>query len=207
MSLVTVHQSFNGFPSICFANDKLHYIESQGYNNGVHYVYNRKERKFKKLMDTKFPINMWFTGQNMVYLNTKQSIIVLSDKLHQYSFITNEWETWGGILQKSRKVAGSLVVTNDEKYIIIIGGYHFGHGDTDNIAIVDVEQKSLKEIDIKCPMHMDYKAIIVENGYYDELLVYGWIRDTVDRMTAVPIEIIQLIQEWIYHQDLHIIAS
>ena len=41
----------------------------------------------------------------------------------------------------------------------------------------------------------------------DELLVSGWIREGYKSKKVFPMEIIQLIQQWMSHTNLHLIAS
>ena len=55
---------------------------------------------------------------------------------------------------------------------------------------------------------MQYQAIIVGNAYNDELLVFGWMREVCKLLTfeIFPNEVMKLIQRWVVHRDLHLIA-
>ena len=72
------------------------------------------------------------------------------------------------------------VLTNDQKYIIIIGGEsNIGWLEkrvTDNIFVLDLENKTIKQSKIKCPQADRFKALIVPISFKNKLIVFGFLR-------------------------------
>ena len=200
---------FWDYPSVCFVDNVLHIVEENS-----HHIFDLKESKFEKLCDLPFFLNEGCVGQNFVYLKSTQSLILINGDIYEYSLINKEWQRWNIFKNEmckeqdlEKRVGATVVVTNDEAYIIMVGGMDENLAAKNDISIIDVAAKTIQEIDLKCPDEFMFNSILCCDQLQCESLVYGWIRNIYYDQQLLPVDIMKIIEQYVYQYDLHIIAS
>ena len=215
MKLLASNCAFSGYPSIYFANNVLHILTEEYRHSDVpkfqsHHIFNPKNNTFSKLSDIPFMItpNYGSFGQNMIHLKARQSLIIYTDNIYEYSLVDNDWTSWDifGKYEHGAPGGSTITSTKDEKYILIIGNQRSSRI-SDGIIIIDIESQSAASLEIKAPRGNIYKCITMNNGYLNDLLVSGWIRNVYQRMNRIPNDIIKLIEAWLFKEYLHLVSS
>ena len=100
------------------------------------------------------------------------------------------------------------VLTTDEKYVIIFGGWDQAiWGDGDDIYIWNLESMEFRKSEKKCPTKSQFHACIM--GYQvDDLLVHGYLRMcSKDDIEYLPQDIVKLVGHWCCNDFLHLFMS
>ena len=142
----------------------------------------------------------FLSGSCLIYVSSQDLLLIFGGPLkniHQFSLATNTWTVWNDKLDCSFSY-GIAVLTNDERYVIIVGS--FG---SDEIYVLDLRQELLKKSAIRCPESGSHLAAISSNIQMDDLMVNGYIRFIHDE---VPPEIVGLILKYYTVEMLHWMA-
>lgn len=94
-----------------------------------------------------------------------------------FSFSTNKWRKIDYL--KFDNSGASAVITIDENYIIIYGGWNKNFQQMDDIYVLDIKednQYKLKKSVIKVPKIARYNMLIRGSDTEHELLVDGWVK-------------------------------
>ena len=230
MELLASNSVFSGYPSIYFADNVLHILTEENsparsrnrflpYIPPIksHYIFDPKDNTFLKLSDIPFMVtpNCGIFGQNMIHLKTRQSLILFTDNIYEYSLVDKNWTAWDvfGKYEHGAPYGATITLTKNEKYILIITGNRRSSrtrsrcGMSDGIMSIDIETQSRSHSVIKVPQAKSYKGIIMNNGYLNDLLVSGWIREVDQKANRIPNDIIKLIKAWLFKEYLHLVSS
>merc|ERR1712176_698745 len=129
----------------------------------------------------------------VIYLKAKESILLLAgtdccqeecyDTIYEFSVQNSKWHKWDVEMPKDVESFGAVVTRNDE-YIIIFGGIRSLRWDrkVDDIFVYDTKMDGgcFIKCNIKCPKTGSCEAVITDNNYRDELLVFGFINETYE---------------------------
>ena len=109
--------------------------------------------------------------------------------------------------------AFGIVITCDDRFVIILGGHTDHQRQVDDIYVFDTKSDTFYKSKLKCPLKRRYHAVITGDLSRDNLLCYGYIRQCYKMnqfkemlLPLPPSEIIQLIIKWVFNEDIHLIA-
>lgn len=201
----------------------------------MHWIFHIKSQKLSKIHDFDASIGRGC----LCYISSQNKLLLCcgydwtnwnySNKFYLYDVSTKTWETLSNENENLRMHCG-FVLTNDEKYLITLGGWIHPGQDSDAICVLDIDnwkwhnieetgddedKNKDKKILVKCHCASSSStANIINNIEQTDLLTNGYIRglwrDETDFkcLDYPPMEIIRMIQswindEWIYLLDEH----
>lgn len=101
----------------------------------------------------------------------------------------------------------------DQQYVVLAGGWHKGTGASDKIFILDISSQNeneykINECAIKLPLKGINNLIRFGDSLRDRLLVIGWIKRLFNtkkfaKLNVPPMEIMELISCWYNGDTLH----
>ena len=100
--------------------------------------------------------------------------------------------------------AFGIVITCDNRFTIILGGYTPNETEKDDIYVFDTKSNTFYKSKVKCPKQGPNHAVITGDLSRDNLLCFGYIRQM--SLPFPPSEIIQLIVKWAFNEEIHLIA-
>ncbi len=112
--------------------------------------------------------------------------------IYEYSLETKVWGKWNDTIQLTCVYAGA-VLTDDERYVIIVGGNF-----SDKIYVLDIIEPSLKRSSIKCPKQGSHLI----NKMGNEFLINTFIKITSNHI-EIPMDIIGLVGKYFGNEVLH----
>ena len=119
-----------------------------------------------------------------------------------------KWSCWKQM--KYDYVYSMAVLTCDEKYVILAGGYNENFAETDDINVLTLDddgQHKLQLSRIKCPHRGPHYIAKTGGGIMDRLLVYGYIRNMMKGLDIdilkIPLEIMDMITNWYNVEMMH----
>ena len=133
--------------------------------------------------------------------------------MYEYDIKQNIWFKLG--IERPIELGScyDIVVTRDERYIICLGGlkqeedYNIIVNDdiwvVDTNTIDDHESGVFRRSKMRLPQPGKCKAVIVNNRYDDELLVFGYFRNNHD-YKDFPEELVRLMVEWMSIEYIHV---
>ena len=132
-----------------------------------------------------------------------------TDIIRKYSIPTQQWEELEIKLPHKITEFGH-VITKDERFIIIMGGYGgIKEYYQDTIFILDLYTMQFSKSDIRLPFAQECEAIIMESKDENNLLVHGYIRKETEKFNNlfIPFALISLLSIWHSIEYLHIMNS
>ena len=195
---------------------KLHII--LGGNNDKHYIIDIEKKECGELHRfDEYPKRLGHSG--LIYMKNKAQLWLLGGvdfdiistvrDIFIYSTKCNEWKLLDIKLPDSLKLFGHIC-TNDERYIVILGGHHFLK--EAKITVIDTKLLKVTTSSIECPINEHFHACLVDNTKQSELIVNGfinkcwkqdkWIDDAMMRYPSN--DIISLIHRFHYEQIIHL---
>eukprot|EP01084_Bolivina_argentea_P204862 349914_1 len=181
----------------------------------VHLMWNCDTNIITK-MDHPFNEDLW--GASAIYVPSKQIIILFQGLIdfaaQQYggiwtfSLLSNKWNKIKGLTFNYHHIR-SLILSFDEKYIIIAGG-RMDHtlNEVKKIYILDINKWILTKSNIYCPSKGPYNIVCMGKRLKDKILVNGWIRfENKKSKEMIPIEILNLILSWFSEEEIHCLKA
>ena len=194
-----------------FAENDLHLIA--GRSDDAHLIYNAQIKKFvRHLVYTDWQRN-YYGG--LIHLKSKRKMLFFggwtdlhqcTDDIWEYSFQCTDkrWVLLERKLPIEVQVFGS-VLTPDEQYIIILGGWAQNKGETDDIYIWDLENMDFRKSEIKCPKVGQYRACIMMDEV-QEIVIYGYLRKCIEMNDEnIPRDIVRMILKWCCNTFVHLL--
>eukprot|EP01084_Bolivina_argentea_P302323 521817_1 len=176
-----------------------------GYNNAKHLIWNNEKNELLEIYDfnKEEGIEMIYAA-SAVYVPSKGIIVMFGAASHiwKYCIATNEWKKVKGIT--FGYYGHSVALSSDEAYIVIAGGHDKAYNKVNMMHVLDIRDDNnyvLRKCSIKCPMSGRHKIVRSGGGLKDQLLVTGYIKQSVKSLPAL--DIINLIQRWYYEETIH----
>ena len=205
--------------------DKLIYFFD---NNQRYWITQKKQNKIEVLGRLSMT-NMIRKSGMVLYIPSRKCIVMLGGRGYD-TMKTNMREIWIFWLASQKwttikniafdRYNFGAVVTSDEKYILIFGGWINGNSyigkPTNEISILQITENNdwkMKQCSIKCPWAgtcMVTKSY--SNDRKDAFLVVGYIKICFQQpafkdIQIPPIPIVRLIQKWYNHDNIHYISA
>ena len=158
---------------IIFADDNLHVIGGQQDDSYMHLIYNKDTKEFNEHWTFQdFTYHHW---GGLVYVKSKYKMLLFggfegsdcinTDNIYEYSFADKKWSILDAKLP-IRCSSFGFILTPDDKYIIIFGGWD-QHRAIDDIYIWEIDRMIFRKCRLKCPVKSQYRACIM----MDEVLI------------------------------------
>eukprot|EP01084_Bolivina_argentea_P017928 33436_1 len=184
-----------------------------------HYIFDKQTKKSQHI-STRHNICI---GSSSVFVKSRQSIITTtqqcistihlqnSDKhqmVSEFSVINHKWNNFN----KNAPFDSAIVITKNEQYLILCGGYVNAYGYTDLILVYDICGNNFSESVVKCPNKQMFVAALTRNDEKDELLAFGFINDcfTLSELSDVPPlppYLIRFISNYVCNETIHLISK
>eukprot|EP01084_Bolivina_argentea_P091570 164827_1 len=197
------------------------------FNNNKHMIWNNTFNKFILQSNTPNDLNAW--GCGIIHISSKKCLLKLGgmtdvmndaiDSIYCYDLINKIWTKLHLTLPKPLKFV-KCVLTNDEKYIIIMGGRTINSDLNKDIFVMNTMKMSIKKSKITLkdemfqstfliPAENDLHINILSNKTIDELLSHGFIRNTweekhFENIMYIPYYLIQIITQYYNNEYLHV---
>eukprot|EP01084_Bolivina_argentea_P145829 255504_1 len=214
-------KNIGGYSVGTIINNECHIIG--GTNNSCHLKWCDKKQKYFKIHKfkgikkgiaygkliniQKLNCLLLFCGYDPGAKKTSKGLVPWFNIVQKYSIKKHKWETLKEIKLKNDRNAFGLVLTSDDKYVIICGGIEHVLNEsqsTNIIEILDVQKMEFKQCKISCPKQSAFNAIIRTDRFIDDLLGYGFVKSNTELF--VPNVIIDLIVTFFAQNDfLHLI--
>ena len=210
-------RNHNHFPNIVKSKDDVHLI--QGKNHLTHGTIDRDIKSYQDIIVSDHPLRIRRKDWTLfAYIQSKNAVLIISvitadstNSIFEYSLDTQNGRALTGMDYKYG--GGHLVVTNDEKHIIIFPAHNARYSTKRNktvICIIDILDNgnyNLRESKIKLPNNTLVHSTMIgitEDGN-SELLIFGYIRRVCKdyAMNDIPLEIKRIIVEQSKSQILH----
>ena len=147
-------------------------------------------------------------GKILLFGGYGHEISDASRKMHEFSFQDNQWTELGVKLPIDLSDFG-VVMTRNEQYLVIIGGWFKRITVSKNIYVFDLDKYEWSVSQIKC-IGGYCSAVITNDEYKDIVLTYGYIRDSYrgfENMPYLSDDIMRLMSKWISNQEIHLIQG
>eukprot|EP01084_Bolivina_argentea_P299044 515448_1 len=197
--------------SAVLAHDKFH-IFGGGRGEDKHYIFNEGNKKMDVIHQFAGVFDGGFSFQQTIYLPQKDVIFLIggfgdctcdsSDEIYYYDH--KSWKLFDLKLPVGLDAFG-CVVTRNEKYIILFGGDDtFGHM-RDIIIIIDLENMTIHESSVRCPLNAQFDAVLVDCSIRNQILVNGYVRwcwtlSGCKDIGCLCVDVINLIVMW-YNEE------
>ena len=157
----------------------------------------------------------------LIELKTRGSIISFGGlgwlgnvyhSIFEYNIKQNKWYRLNVEVPKDIEFSYDIVVTKDERYIICLGGVSVDpvlwRAHHDSIYVLDTNTIDDERVDtqwVKCNMKLPKggkcKALMMNNKYDDETLVFGFFRYYY---SDFPVELVKLMLNWVSIEYIHV---
>eukprot|EP01084_Bolivina_argentea_P256840 432589_1 len=201
-----------GWISLILADNSCHIIG--GDRNKHHWMCNKDKYEFK--LNYTFDWNVNSLGGNywngVIYVKSRQQILFFggwrsdeyqcSDVIYIYSLTENKWSVSDTNLPIQVQYFGSIL-TPDERFIILFGGWTFDDGNIDDIWIWNLEEMNITKSKLVCPDLGGYSATLLFDTVSD-ILIYGYLKEYCNQSVNIPYDIINIIGKWCYNCLVHL---
>lgn len=127
------------------------------------------------------------------------------DSFWEYDIEHNRWKKLSMTLPKPLKQFG-VVLTADERYIIVIGGTDQEDQCCDTIYIVDLKKMSIRESEVKSPQYSILNACLYVDTR-EKLATEGFVRECAEEMELyIPRDLRKMVGRWFAVQDIHLLV-
>lgn len=211
---------YGSCPGIVVANKVVHVVGGTG--NSQHFVWSEGIGAFAKMHDIgkgrKVP------DPTLIHIPSKKSILMIGGSLG------SSGRGWGGEIWKydldSRRwseikriklrISGCFaLLTADEQYVVIGGGYTESFTALNSIHILDIRDDAnykLKMSRIQCPWRGDMIMMKTGGALKNGILVIGWIRklfadEDFKELQLPPIHVMLLVTKWHTTEYIHCIRT
>ena len=196
------------FPVITNQNGVHHIIG--GWNSSKHMTLSADCKTLENIYD--FRQYQGIRCGSLLYVSSKKLLVSIGglnrfDRIGIwiYSIESNEWQKLNNIAYDFDCV--SAVLSSDQSYIVIAGGWNENKNPSNSVHILDVRNDEFKLK--KCRICAPYKGpcrLAITGGITDEILVIGWIKKIFrslefKTLQLPPIYIMQMIANW-YNQEI-----
>ena len=183
-----------------------------GYRYSYHKIWNEDDpEKAAKLIHS-FTAKNNFNSQlssRGIYIESKKEILTFGgiiggtyhDSIWRYSLDKKKWDLLDCKMPKRLEGFG-CVITTDEQYVIIFGGWSTNkagkHGKrTDDIHVLNLMEMEWKECRLKCPIIELCYGMIVPGKRDEDNVISAFIRFVCDGVNVeeIPMDIMKLIDE------------
>ena len=132
------------------------------------------------------------------------------DTIYSYDLKNKKWNLLPQKLPVPLAFFG-YVLSDNEKYLIIMGGTMVVNVQTNRIWVMDVDNMQFKKCTIRCPAYDNYHAISMNDGFDADLLTFGYIRDVwkLSEFSSIlypPEGLIKLMATYCSTEFIHLIA-
>ena len=149
-----------------------------------------------------------------IYLKSQEKALIFGglkawiyyqDVVHCYDIEQNKWSQLDVKMPVSVHRFG-CVKTKDEKYVILLGGYHDSET-IDTIQVLDIDKMKFGISKIKCPGQGSFQAVnTMEEA--NETLITGYIRIILSEYEIIiPDDIINFIIELMKIENIHLMGD
>ena len=158
------------------------------------------------------------TMSKLIFLSKRKELLLFGsamdssntriDVLCNYSMAEQKWTHSVIKLPFHQKEIAAFghVLTKDEQYIIIIGGYGFFVDTVDTIFILNLETMIFTESMVRCPFDVTYNAIMMESVTDNELLIHGYVKNEMEKYNiCIPSALINIICDLHLIEYIHVI--
>ena len=202
---VTTNINTDGHPRAIYIHGQLHVIGGGG--SFKHLIYDESKQKFIEIYDFKSfhsgNTERGFARHTLIYSESRDSMFMFggtispfNKSVFQYMFSSKEWKKLD--CESPEKMKGhGCVITEDEKYVIIIAGC-----DMRNIYVFDIDNLSFHECKIKAPSRGWCYSCLISNHKRSLVLANGYIREYYDGEYFMT-ELTKIIAEFMMQQDLY----
>ena len=130
------------------------------------------------------------------------------DKIYEWDMFTNEWTELSVRLPKPLSGFGCTSILNDQ-YVALFGGYS-NTGKQYAIFIYSIRERIIRRSKIVCPWPGDHHAFAMNNRSIDELVTFGFIRNTwsqsgINDQLFPPRYLIKIICGFYWSEEVHLI--
>ena len=211
----------SGYPcneqgSLIYANSICHHIG--GPRSNIHQIWNDESKQFQQVHEFK-EYATGITSFGLIYDKKRKDLLLFGgcdwfvpqtlNDIHRYSMITSTWTKLRVKLPYKLKHFG-CVITKDQEYIIILGGYYAKGGGgisaNDQIFVLSMNCMKFRESQIRLPFEGSCKAFIMENKQENELLVHGFVKKEMKKYDInIPFALISFIVIWHSIEYVHVI--
>ena len=216
-------------------DDKLHtfgfYMD--GYLDvSKHTVYDIKTKEI--ISTVSVPNSVDLDVYNIVYIKSQKKILFFGGDFHEefmiYDIIKDEWEVLNVELSQNECWSAGFVITNADKYVIIMYGYHEWKPVNDSesmdydssecipgtkIEILDIDNHLIRQSHVGLPMDLDvesplFHAFMVNNLEKSEVIINGYLRNCWKEkefviVNQLPFELIGIILVYYREECVHLI--
>ena len=189
-----------------------------GWYSNNHQIWNNETKQFQQVHTfSEYPGG--FGSFGLIHAKKRKEIFLFGgydmtdgkrlDVIYKYSLSTKTWGKLDTKLPHKMNYFG-CVITMDEQYIIILGGFTMECGATwdDKIWVLSLKSMSFRECKIKLPFIGKCAAIIMQNKNENDLLVHGWIRKDINKYNMnIPFALISLIAIWHSTEYVHVLNA
>ena len=193
-------------PAIKIGSD--HHIIA-GYGHSQHKIWNEDDPEQAAKLIHSFTAKNKFNLQlsRGIYIESKKEILIFGgiisgtcyDSIWRYSLDTKKWDLLDCKMPKRLEGFG-CVITTDEQYVIIFGGWSTNkagkHGKrTDDIYVLNLMEMEWKECRLKCPIIELCYGMIVPGKRDEDNVISAFIRFVCDgvKVEEIPMDIMKLI--------------
>ena len=212
--------------SLICVNSVCHNIG--GWQSNYHKIWNDENKQFEQVHEFKeYPQGI--TSFGLIHDKKRENLLLFGgfessinggrlDDIHKYSLGTRIWTKLAVKLPHKLNLFGS-VITKDQQYIIILGGYanidaridsnDLGvrrDEDFNHILILELRTMRFRESAIKLPFSGVTKAIIMNKKEENELLIHGYVKQNMNKFnTTMPFVLIKMMTIWHVTEFIHVI--
>eukprot|EP01084_Bolivina_argentea_P250848 420478_1 len=216
------HIIFKHLPKIgdgfkcCLVHNQLHLI--CGSKSNTHWIFDEQKKTFNKFYNFSDYVN-GIEEFGLIYIKKNNEMLFMGGKTYEwrsylchypifsYNIIKHKWKRIKLTLPGGLSNFG-YVITNNEKYIILFGGYN-NYGYSNDIFVINTKEMVLMKCNIPCPVKNEYDAIIMGNEEKEELIVCGFVKrcwKQLDiRFLFPPKYILKLVQLRISQEYVHLL--
>eukprot|EP01084_Bolivina_argentea_P239055 401739_1 len=218
-----------GAPTMIEINNEIHLIACADNDSFYHFKWDTAKQQFDEIHEFKD----WYAPFDgaIVYLKSKKQLLLLTgtmcSKLYIYSMEHNHWTRVNTFRCPFFTTKCAYVLTYDEKYIIIFGGYmpeeeeYFdssmseagtpnGSYTSDWIYVMDTDTYETHKSEIQCPgYNCNYQAVLMTNIIYTEIMICGYVRMKlkIDPYLMLFSDILQLIVKWYCLEYIYLLGD
>lgn len=106
----------------------------------------------------------------------------------------------------------SVCITQNQRYLIVVGGKYSTHGYTDRIAVIDLKKRTHRESAVRCPAKIRFHTAMLHDQRRDDLLTHGFVRrvfkmPSFRSIGSIPPELTNVITRLSHNEYLHLITK
>ena len=212
-----VGKEYDGsYSSSLIIDDKFHVFG--GWNHSKHAIWNESTQS----MDIQHELpgfNAGYGGHFVVHLKTQNRILLLGgidtaaltpvDYIFEYDLSTNNgWKKLDAVLPIVLQQFG-VIVSNDDKFLIIFGGGTENVTKTDEIWILRLDTMEFRKLDAVCPIKAKYHALLTVDKERAQILANGYIKwcwrfEGFEKMQYLIMDLVRMIGEFCCEEWVHL---